>query len=377
MKRPVTDKIYDILDLLESYTQGTLVTAEWQPKLLDKFCEHLQLDRAALFLQSSCSPKLELVSQNLLKHHDSLYLDYYYNLDPFHFVTGDENSKKLQLGPGFRQTVVSFSDVVNPKDLQNSEYFQNFLRPQKLAHDLVVYFQSREKLLGVASLMRHQKSGEFSLDEIKLLKIAAPLIALALDNIDLKQQDDLQKRVITLLETKADAEMVILNMAMEIVYATMNGRELLQLIHGDNSVFEVICAGCRRLLQQTLSMPLAGSPTLKNEFKLKDKMYDISSRLLYFDSYTGLKEGFFVITLNSRQPNVINHDKIMQTFKLTRRESEIVEAVFKGRRNSEIAAGLFISEITVKKHLQNICAKLEVKNRTAIISTILEEFGIL
>ena len=377
MERPVTEKIYDILGLLESYTQGSYLSAEWQPKLLDKFCEHLKLDRAALFLQGSHSPKLELVSQNLLKRHDSLYLDYYYNLDPFHFVTGDDSNKKLQLGPGFRQTVVSFNDVVDLKDLQSSEYYQNFLRPQKLAHDLVVYFKSREKLLGVASLMRHQKSGEFSLDEIRLLKIAAPLIALALDNIDLKKQDDLQKQVISLLETEANAEMVILNMAMEIVYATMNGRELLAASHGDHSVFEVICSDCRQLLQLKLSAPGLVDPMLKKEVQLKDRLYDISSRLLHFDSYTGVKEGFFVVTLNTRQPNVINHEKVMRTFKLTRRESEIVAAIFKGQRNSEIAADLYISEITVKKHLQNICAKLNVKNRTAIINTILAEFGVL
>lgn len=377
MELTVTEKIYDILELIESYTLEPLPTEEWSSKLLDKFCKHLKLDRAALFLQSSHSSKLELVSQNLLKHHDSLYLEYYYNLDPFHFVTGDENSKKLQLGPGFHQTVVSFNDVVNLKELRSSEYYQNFLRPQKLAHDLIVYFQSREKLLGVASLMRHHKSGEFSPDEVRFLKIAAPLIALMLDNIDLKRLDNLQKRIISLVETVASAEIVILNMTMEIVYATLHGRDLLAASGADCSVFDVICANCHRLLQFNRSSSDFTSPSLKSELKLHDKFYDLSFRLLHFESYAGTREGFFVVTLNTRQPNLINYEKIMQTFKLTRRESEIVAAVFQGHRNSEIAASLYISEITVKKHLQNICAKLNVKNRTAIINTILAEFGVV
>ena len=375
MGKPVTDKIYDILELLESFTKGDVQTCDWQPLMLDKFCDYLKLDRAALFLQGSQSPKLTLVSQNLLQHHDSLYLDYYYNLDPFHFVAGDEHRKKLQLGPGFRKTVVSFNDVVNLQDLQHSEYYQKFMRPQKLAHDLVVYFQSREKLLGVASLMRHKKSGEFSLEEIQLLKIAAPLIALALDNIDLKRQEDLQKQVINLLETESNAEMVILNEGLDVMYAT--GRELLELAQRDNPVFEAICADCRHLLQLTLANPKLNEPSFKSEVSLNDKLYDVNTRLLYFEAYTGTREGFFVITLTVKQRTLLSNSKIMQTFNLTRRESEIVEAIFKGQRNSEIAREMFISEITVKKHLQNICAKLDVKNRTAIINTILKEFGIL
>lgn len=377
MALTVTEKIYDLMELVESYTSESLTPEEWPPKFLDKFCKHLKLDRAALFLQNSHSSNLELVSQNLLKHHDSLYLEYYYNLDPFRFVTADGNSKKLQLGPGFHQTVVSFNDVVNRKELCNSEYYQKFMRPQNLAHDLVVYFQSREKLLGVASLMRHHKSGEFAPDEIRFLKIAAPLITLALDNLDLKRLANLQKRVLSLTETAAGAEIVILNMSLEIVYATLSGRNLLASGDGEGSVFDIVCAHCNRLLQFKSSSPALTGPALKSEFKLQDKLYSLSFKLLHFDSYATTKEGFFVVTLNSHQSNLLNYEKIMQRFKLTRRESEIVAAVFQGQRNSEIAACLYISEITVKKHLQNICAKLNVKNRTAIINTILAEFGVL
>lgn len=375
MPLTVTEKIYDILELVESYTSETLPPEDWPSRFLEKLCKHLNLDRAALFLQNSHSTNLELVSQNLLKYHDSLYLDYYYTLDPFRFVSGDENSKKLQLGPGFQQTVVSFNDVVNQKELRNSEYYQKFMRPQKLAHDLIVYFQSREKLLGVASLMRHHKSGEFAPDEVRFLKVAAPLIALTLDNLDLKRLDSTRKRIISLVETSAGAEIIILNMSLEIVYATLNGRNLLASDDGECSMFDIVCAYCRRLLQFNLNASGLTDPALKNELKLKDKLYNLSFRLLHFDSDT--RESFFVVTLNTPQSNLLNYEKIMQRFRLTRRESEIVAAVFQGQRNSEIAARLYISEITVKKHLQNICAKLSVKNRTAIINTILAEFGVV
>ena len=48
---------------------------------------------------------------------------------------------------------------------------------------------------------------------------------------------------------------------------------------------------------------------------------------------------------------------------LTRREKEIIGYVSRGYTNKMIADTLFISTATVKKHLENIFQKLEVKNR--------------
>ncbi len=48
---------------------------------------------------------------------------------------------------------------------------------------------------------------------------------------------------------------------------------------------------------------------------------------------------------------------------LTDREREVLTEIGKGRRNKEIADILFISEKTVKNHISNIFAKLEVNSR--------------
>jgi DNA-binding NarL/FixJ family response regulator len=48
---------------------------------------------------------------------------------------------------------------------------------------------------------------------------------------------------------------------------------------------------------------------------------------------------------------------------LSCRELEVLELVAQGARNKEIAATLFISEFTVKRHVQNILEKLEVPSR--------------
>jgi DNA-binding NarL/FixJ family response regulator len=48
---------------------------------------------------------------------------------------------------------------------------------------------------------------------------------------------------------------------------------------------------------------------------------------------------------------------------LTERESEVLRLIAEGKENAQIAEQLFISIQTVKNHVSNILAKLEVENR--------------
>ena len=52
---------------------------------------------------------------------------------------------------------------------------------------------------------------------------------------------------------------------------------------------------------------------------------------------------------------------------LTAREQDVLREVAAGSNNAEVAAALFISEATVKTHLGNILAKLDLRDRAAAI----------
>lgn len=52
--------------------------------------------------------------------------------------------------------------------------------------------------------------------------------------------------------------------------------------------------------------------------------------------------------------------------RLTKREREVLELIAKGLNNSELAATLFISEITVKTHVSRIMSKLYLTDRTKV-----------
>jgi DNA-binding NarL/FixJ family response regulator len=57
---------------------------------------------------------------------------------------------------------------------------------------------------------------------------------------------------------------------------------------------------------------------------------------------------------------------------LTTRETEVLELIVGGNSNKEIAAALFISEATVKTHINSLLSKLGVTDRTQAATTALQ-----
>jgi len=53
---------------------------------------------------------------------------------------------------------------------------------------------------------------------------------------------------------------------------------------------------------------------------------------------------------------------------LTRREAEVLRLIAAGRANGEIAAALFVTEATVKTHVNNIFAKLALRDRAQAVA---------
>ncbi|MEQ6183257.1 response regulator transcription factor [Staphylococcus saprophyticus] len=64
----------------------------------------------------------------------------------------------------------------------------------------------------------------------------------------------------------------------------------------------------------------------------------------------------YVIETVSKKPHYAN--------KLSKRESEVLTEMAKGKTNKEIAETLFVSEKTIKTHVSHIFSKLQVTDRT-------------
>ena len=72
-----------------------------------------------------------------------------------------------------------------------------------------------------------------------------------------------------------------------------------------------------------------------------------------------------VLTIDGMNPAVFQEN--CAHFGLTKTEVPIVQMLYEGMSNKEIAHSLFISEETVKKHIQNMFRKTGVKNRSGLI----------
>jgi LuxR family maltose regulon positive regulatory protein len=82
------------------------------------------------------------------------------------------------------------------------------------------------------------------------------------------------------------------------------------------------------------------------------------------------------LCLAFQSPGIVTGDVDELIEPLTEREREILRLVARGLSNGEIAKTLFITLGTVKKHLNNIFRKLEVKSRIQAV-TRGKEFGLL
>ena len=67
---------------------------------------------------------------------------------------------------------------------------------------------------------------------------------------------------------------------------------------------------------------------------------------------------------------------ILNKYKLSKRELEVLTLIAQGHSNKEIAEALFLSTNTIKTHSSNIFSKLDVKRRTQAVQKAIE-VGIL
>ncbi|HFC00202.1 MAG TPA: response regulator transcription factor [Phaeodactylibacter sp.] len=91
------------------------------------------------------------------------------------------------------------------------------------------------------------------------------------------------------------------------------------------------------------------------------------------DLFTSLEIAMFNFS-KSVQPRNWEIENINKKIKarLTQKEFEILTALYEGKTNKQLAEEHFISVNTVKTHLKNIFEKLNVKTRTAAISSLYE-----
>lgn len=87
---------------------------------------------------------------------------------------------------------------------------------------------------------------------------------------------------------------------------------------------------------------------------------------------TAARTGSLLVLEEERVPSA----ESLRSFGLTRRQSEVLHLLARGRSTEEIAADLFISQQTVRKHLEHIYHRLGVHTREAAVAMTREAPGL-
>ena len=106
---------------------------------------------------------------------------------------------------------------------------------------------------------------------------------------------------------------------------------------------------------------------LTSQISIKIYIFIIGAIFLSIGIWIGLRSGKKkVLTKSSKGENKIKIKLNTPQF-LTTRETELLALIAAGLSNKEMADRLFVSEHTIKKHLNNLYAKLAVSRRTQAI----------
>jgi DNA-binding CsgD family transcriptional regulator len=82
-------------------------------------------------------------------------------------------------------------------------------------------------------------------------------------------------------------------------------------------------------------------------------------------------ESAIVVSVSLPGPDPLSADELQRRYKLTRKQAHVARLVAQGLRNQDIARALFLSEHTVRHHVEQVKLKLHAPTRATVAARIL------
>lgn len=147
---------------------------------------------------------------------------------------------------------------------------------------------------------------------------------------------------------------------MDLIMPVMNGIEATRIIKEENPDITIMMLTSFADQEHVIPAIEAGA----SGFQLKDIQPDELVKAIFRikNGENQLHPKATSLVLKHLSGNIRHERKLLD--ELTRRELEVLKEIASGKSNKEIAASLYITEKTVKTHVSNILAKLELVDRT-------------
>jgi len=351
-------EIYEIIDMANFTLDRNLLN-------------NVYVENSVFFLPNKKSKSTGGIEINIDPEYVRQYKEYFHRYDPIQLIKG----------PFYKKSVIQLEELIDYHTFVSSKFYCDFLRPQKIHYKLYINLVTAGKFQGRIALYRPVKSKRFSREDVQILKTISPYLAHALDHNDLYINLKLKDDIIKIIDNDLSTGLILLDDSMRIVYMNQRAREFCSCLLQTRSYQDLFinvpgmlledCSAMREELKRypadCLVLPKHKMLRLENSGE-----FHLCSRILEKE-ISSVNHRLFMISINEvGKSKGIDQNRIKEYYHLTDREIEIVLQVYQGLRNAEIASKLYVSEITIKKHIQNVFQKVGVKSRTALIHRILD-----
>lgn len=270
------------------------------------------------------------------------YVDYYQFHDPVTFRIRERK----------RATVAS--EVIPQRELEKTEFFNDFLMRDKMHHGIAAHVFDGELDVGDLRIWRYKDRPPFGRREVELFSLLLPHFRNAMRNARIIGKVQGAKEFVQGLLEDTDVAVFVIDENGSIIHENIGAQE----IEKDSSYIH-FSSLCKKIC---LEMK-------EKQLPLGSKRVSIS--VLKYPSSDDPKTATAVLAA-SPQHKEIDIDLLRNKHHLSYRESEICLFVCKGLTDREIASLLQISFYTVRTHLNHVFEKLEVTTRTELVYVLLQ-----
>jgi len=348
-----------------------------QGNILQNVVKYFGADCGQFCLHESSHPvasreKTALV--NLSWRYTEQYIDYYHDIDPF-------INTLPQLG------AIRDTDLIPHSSWSKCEFNNDFIKPQKQNHLLVIRIHEANKMIGHLGVFNSDRSRFFSKKDLFKAQYLSTMLS---QNLRLRQLTRKSTGLDAILGQVAGlsfTDVVILDSNLMPIYWNARSPDSNFIALNDGNEISTLPGSflppVPRYIQEEC-IKMRDSMRLKTGVKMENRRMlmwtnqgrQVSVEIIALPQESQIREQgtryYYLLILNhvrkTGQPAAAN-DSVK--LKLTSKEMEIARFICQGYTNKEISQKLYISMCTVATHVQHIFDKLGVQRRSQLIHRFL------
>lgn len=356
----LTDKDYE--KLLHFQSQSYDNDDDIRQKVLQALQNLFKGYSMAFFLADENEQYINPVSINIDAETMNLYKKYYFKTDIFHTVNISKNL--------LSKNIVHITDIMSLNNFEKTEFYYDNLRKMGIYDEIALQLRYKNQLIGVIGIMKPKSLGSFTENELRFAAVVQ-------DNVTRLLKDSLEKMrfryengLILNYIKESPIGMVILDSNFKTIHYNQLSIQFVKEILGNNSESHFN----ENLLKMLMDKLYFKEFTCNTSLQACIDNYLIKIVPLVVPDYTQGLKTFYALYISKNDNNSsISYNNLKETYNLTNRECDIISLLLQGYSNQRIAEELYLSNHTIKTHMQNIFKKMNCLSRTEVLHNIISK----